>query len=188
MLVAKKEYLSKGVTNNDAISIFLDKIIAKNYMFNIDGTLKANEVGNSVFIMLDNKNVCSVTLDDIKSNKSSLLEDVCKKILLFTNGVGFTQYIVGLLSKLIDGSYGKVIKIDNRSNLIQFISNRDNKIHNISLTLEGFNARVVFDRMNTGILIPDLSGKFFDRSLCYNQPNSSYDTNSINKVIEDYLL
>ena len=114
MLVTKKEYLSKCVTNNDAISLFLDKIIAKHYMFNIDGTLKADEVGNSVFIMLDNKNVCSVTLDDIKSNKSSLLEDVCKKILLFANGVGFTQYIVELLSKLIDGSYGKVIKIDNR--------------------------------------------------------------------------
>ena len=187
-MIFRKEQMRKDVTSDELISSFLDKVIENPLMESFNGVLTTEKSSDSVIIMLDGKRLVEIPYEDIVRNENDMVDEVCREIQLEKNMNEFIWYCLDVLSDMIESNYGDMISLRRKDGSLSFRLKKDDDLHSIVLTPDEFNARVFFDNVDTGILIPDMTGEYFDYNICYmNHDDVSYDENCIDQLAMDYL-
>lgn len=187
-MIFRKEQMRKDITNDELISSFLDKVIENPLMESFSGVLTPEKSSDSVIIMLDGKRIVEITYEDIVEHESDMVNEVCCEIQLEKNMNKFIWYCLDVLSDMIESNYGDIISLKRKDSSLSFRLKKDGNLHSIGLKPDEFNARVFFDNDDTGILIPDLTGEYFDYNICYmNHDDVSYDENCVDQLAMDYL-
>lgn len=186
-MILRKEQMRKDITNDESISSFLDKIVENPLMKSFSGVLTAEKSSGSVIIMLDAKRMVEIPYEDMVKHEGDMVNEVCCKIQLDKNMNKFIWYCLDILSDMIESSYGDMISLKRKNSSLLFRLKKDEDVHLITLKPDEFNTRVFFDNVDTDILIPDLTGEYFDYNTCYMNHDVSYDENCIDQLIMNYL-